>query len=326
MTGGGRIGFDAPFQPRDCDMRWYSTHEACEIMSRFEQVMIVGDSLNRHLVNALYIMLRGDLALGGIREWDVETLIKNEHSTSSTAQDWEASPETEAINPVATNPCRCRTQFYKSCSKLVVSDSDWIKGNDSATPLMCGAPLRLTYHPLKRWPLTQELLDGFIEKMPQEKPSKPVAIVMDHALWNNVNITETTWFIDQVMGEVRRRVRWTMEDVELAESIITDAITTDNSRDINDISNNTVQPQPLLIPWSADFVPWSPYLPKLFVTPSAGGHLKAADLLATQSMNRLFSFENKIKPVVKGRRGFEFLGMWNMSIQSSSPDGTHPTM
>ena len=45
MSSGGRIGHDAPYMPRGCDMRWFSTEEICEILSRFEKVIIVGDSM-----------------------------------------------------------------------------------------------------------------------------------------------------------------------------------------------------------------------------------------------------------------------------------------
>lgn len=49
MSFGGRIGNDAPYMPRDCDMRWISTEELCEILSRFGKIRIVGDSMMRHV-------------------------------------------------------------------------------------------------------------------------------------------------------------------------------------------------------------------------------------------------------------------------------------
>lgn len=69
MTGGGRIGFDAPFSPRDCDMRWFSTEEICEIMGRFEKVFILGDSIMRNVAVAFHILLRADLVDGGRTTW-----------------------------------------------------------------------------------------------------------------------------------------------------------------------------------------------------------------------------------------------------------------
>jgi hypothetical protein len=43
MSSGGRIGYDAPYMPRGCDMRWFTSEEICEILGRFEKVVIVGD-------------------------------------------------------------------------------------------------------------------------------------------------------------------------------------------------------------------------------------------------------------------------------------------
>lgn len=35
MASGGRRGIDAPYSPRGCDMRWFSTNEVCSILSRY---------------------------------------------------------------------------------------------------------------------------------------------------------------------------------------------------------------------------------------------------------------------------------------------------
>jgi hypothetical protein len=70
MSGGGRIGFEAPYMPRGCDMRWFTTEEVCEILGRFEKVVIVGDSMMRHLIGAIYVLIREDLGYGGVTDWN----------------------------------------------------------------------------------------------------------------------------------------------------------------------------------------------------------------------------------------------------------------
>lgn len=35
MTSGGRRGVDAPYAPRGCDMRWFTTDEVCKLLSKF---------------------------------------------------------------------------------------------------------------------------------------------------------------------------------------------------------------------------------------------------------------------------------------------------
>jgi hypothetical protein len=70
FSGGGRVGFDAPFMPRDCDMRWYTTEEVCEILARFEKVIVVGDSMMRHVVGAMNVLLRTSLGYGAVTNWN----------------------------------------------------------------------------------------------------------------------------------------------------------------------------------------------------------------------------------------------------------------
>lgn len=70
MAGGGRVGFDAPYMPRDCDMRWFTTEEVCEILSRFEKVIIVGDSMMRHVIGSINVLIRQDLGYGAVTDWN----------------------------------------------------------------------------------------------------------------------------------------------------------------------------------------------------------------------------------------------------------------
>ena len=51
-------------------MRWFSTEEICEIFSRFEKVVILGDSMMRHVVGSLNVLLRKDLGYGAVTDWN----------------------------------------------------------------------------------------------------------------------------------------------------------------------------------------------------------------------------------------------------------------
>ena len=70
MSSGGRIGHDAPYMPRGCDMRWFSTEEVCEILGRFEKVIIVGDSMMRHVIGSINVLARKDLGYGAVTDWN----------------------------------------------------------------------------------------------------------------------------------------------------------------------------------------------------------------------------------------------------------------
>lgn len=80
MSTGGRIGRDAPYTANGCDMIWYSTKEVCEILGRFSQVMLVGDSMLRHIIGALNVLIREDLGYGAVTDWNFsneERLARN---------------------------------------------------------------------------------------------------------------------------------------------------------------------------------------------------------------------------------------------------------
>ena len=70
MSSGGRIGNDAPYLPRGCDMRWFSTEEICEILGRFEKVIILGDSMMRHVTGSINVLIRKDLGYGAVTDWN----------------------------------------------------------------------------------------------------------------------------------------------------------------------------------------------------------------------------------------------------------------
>jgi len=70
MSSGGRIGHDAPYMPRGCDMRWFSAEEICEILGRFDKVVLIGDSMLRHIIGSINILIRKDLGYGAVTDWN----------------------------------------------------------------------------------------------------------------------------------------------------------------------------------------------------------------------------------------------------------------
>jgi hypothetical protein len=70
MSSGGRVGFDAPYMPRGCDMRWFTTDETCAILARFEKVIFLGDSMMRHVLGSINVLVRKDLGYGAVTDWN----------------------------------------------------------------------------------------------------------------------------------------------------------------------------------------------------------------------------------------------------------------
>lgn len=70
MASGGRIGNDAPYMPRGCDMRWFISEEICQILGRFDKVFLIGDSMLRHIIGSMNILVRKDLGYGAVTDWN----------------------------------------------------------------------------------------------------------------------------------------------------------------------------------------------------------------------------------------------------------------
>ena len=71
MSGGGRHGFDAPFAPAGCHYRWYSTPEICMILERFDAIFFIGDDLVKSVYAGFNMLLRENMAMGSLRQWEV---------------------------------------------------------------------------------------------------------------------------------------------------------------------------------------------------------------------------------------------------------------
>ena len=120
MTSGGRLGFDMPYSPRGCDMRWFSDEEICEILTRFEKVLLLGDSTMRNLAVAFSILLRRDLVNGGRTTWvepqdgidcrcarPFETSKCAFYSPVSTRVLWKQDPDSVMCSPEGRGGFEC---------------------------------------------------------------------------------------------------------------------------------------------------------------------------------------------------------------------------
>ena len=65
--------------------------------------------------------------------------------------------------------------------------------------------------------------------------------------------------------------------------------------------------------------------PRLFVTPNAAGDNKPVQYQETQGNIALHRFEVDMGPYLRNR-GIDHLGMYNATIQNTTPDGTHAGM
>ncbi|GAQ80802.1 hypothetical protein KFL_000630040 [Klebsormidium nitens] len=59
-------------RPCEADLRVHSASEACEILSTFDSVLIIGDSFERQLTGGFFMVLRDNFVNGALKQWEFE--------------------------------------------------------------------------------------------------------------------------------------------------------------------------------------------------------------------------------------------------------------
>ncbi|KAI0012073.1 hypothetical protein F4779DRAFT_570369 [Xylariaceae sp. FL0662B] len=185
MSSGGRIGKDAPYVPRGCDMQWFSTREVCEILGRYSQVILVGDSMLRHVIGAMNILVREDLGYGGVTNWN--------------------------FNEEERRECFCNNQFdVRDCSvQGIFSTADVVKHD----PLSLVCPkivpewsMDLRIEQMVRYPIPEEERQR-LERAIDSNPSQQKAFVLGHGLWNNLEIGQSVAWLDSVLDTIDSKLK-----------------------------------------------------------------------------------------------------------------------
>jgi len=263
MSNGGRPGYDMPYIPLGCDMRWYSSREACGILDRFSHVLVVGDSLQRHVITALYMLLRQDVGLGGIRDWELGDGVTME------------APSKEF--------CMCSGMLNThNCSDRVIERYAWAQGNDSNSLDACsGCSFDLSFNKLLSYPIVEENLTALTDGLPRDRPARPPVFILHHTHWNQIDLAATQGWLAQIDEHLRTVVPWLEGPLRRLS---------------------------------------------LYMTGSSGGLTKgwAGDMSVGRG-DLMANFELGMRPHVK-TLGMDFLGMWNMSAQTTQHDGTHANL
>ncbi|KAI4104340.1 MAG: hypothetical protein L6R37_003337 [Teloschistes peruensis] len=292
MASGGRIGHDAPYMPRGCDMRWFSTEEICEILSRFEKVIILGDSMMRHVVGSINVLIRKDLGYGAVTDWN--------------------------FSPEERQDCFCNYQFnVKSCSVQGIFKTSDVAKNDPES-LACPADkidvIRAAIDHLVqveqmiRFPIPNDELDRLRGLLPSKKPARPYAFIYGHGLWNNLDLQATLDWLDTLLDTSIQAAPWLSSTSHSrpksrSKSKGSRAAAIAAAKGERDKNSNG-----------------KGFWPRLFMTPNAAGKEKPDEWVVSQGNKALMIFEESVAVEV-GRRGVEHLGTWNMSIQSNKFDG-----
>lgn len=185
MSSGGRIGRDAPYIPRGCDMQWYTTEEVCEILGRFSQVILVGDSMLRHVIGALNIIIREDLGYGGVTDWNFDARERER--------------------------CFCNDQFdVTECSVQGIYKTEDVMRHDPMS-LVCprllpGWSTDLRMEQMVRYPMEKIELER-LEMAMNTNPSSRKAFILGHGLWNDLELDKSKAWLDTVIRVIDSKLR-----------------------------------------------------------------------------------------------------------------------
>ncbi|KAL8742974.1 MAG: hypothetical protein Q9190_004620 [Brigantiaea leucoxantha] len=192
MSGGGRHGFDSPYCSLDCHYRWYSTIESCMILERFDTIVFIGDEMLRYVYSAFNMLLRENMALGGLKQWEMQ--------------------ESER------EMCRCGNQLIKpECSKYAVMESTSVQANDAgsghSSPYVCDrkflyleeriSTLMLSgtphvFLPIDRSPAPEDLHNTFGTILNRDRDSyKPIPVIHSLSLSTSLSWTTATSSMDE---------------------------------------------------------------------------------------------------------------------------------
>ncbi|PQE21994.1 hypothetical protein CJF30_00009994 [Rutstroemia sp. NJR-2017a BBW] len=176
MSGGGRIGFDSPYMPRGCDMRWYTSEEICAIFAKFEKVVLIGDSMLRHMTGSFNIFVRKDIGYGAVTDWNFSTQERKE--------------------------CFCNEQFdVKACSVQGIYKTADVVDHDPGS-VSCGAPVNVMMEQIVRFPAPDDELIRLREDLLSHPTSKPIAVVFGHGLWSDLDLHRTLNWLDTLIAQI----------------------------------------------------------------------------------------------------------------------------
>lgn len=104
-----------------CHYKWYSATEICMILDRFDGVVFIGDKTISDVYAAFNILLRQDLALGGMQQWKMSDKERDS--------------------------CRCSKQYTNpECSKYFVTSNEEVGSSDPESnyraPYACNRTFR----------------------------------------------------------------------------------------------------------------------------------------------------------------------------------------
>jgi hypothetical protein len=152
-------------------MRWFTSEEVCEILGRFDRVLIVGDSMMRHVIGSINVLIRKDMGYGAVTDWNF-----SEQERKS---------------------CFCNEQFdVKACSVQGIYKTADVLAHDPES-MSCTNPVNVLMEQIMRIPVPQEEIDRL--KFSVGNSPGPKAFIFGHGLWSDLDLKKSMDWLDTVV-------------------------------------------------------------------------------------------------------------------------------
>ena len=186
-----------------------------------------------------------------------------------------------------------------------------------------------------------------VQFLPKARPTKPTVFVLGNGVWNDLNEAATQRWLRQLEATIVDNMPWLRGGI--VESSLLDVDRSGDDKDgsgIHTAPDESIWPDTGHDPQDPPSDPrryraqkrsttpvagtdrhkgtgnnGDPNFPRLFITPTASGRNKPPQFVMTQGHIALQRFEGNMGPWVK-EQGYDHLGVYNLTIQNSSPDGT----
>ncbi|KAJ8611327.1 hypothetical protein MRB53_037997 [Persea americana] len=180
VSGGGRWGLDQPYHALSCDFKWFKQAEICDVLTRFDNIYITGDSYMRGASLAMFPYIRkGGLVSGGRADWR------------------DGEPEGKE--------CYCRALFdAKDCMWFTIQGSAIALENSPAS-FMCPSDRPIANVSSLKFPLDAQILDAFVSQIVNKAdPNGRDAFIFGHGGHNAFEPSKTKRWVEQFDTAMQR--------------------------------------------------------------------------------------------------------------------------
>ncbi|KAK9365267.1 hypothetical protein V1509DRAFT_661040 [Lipomyces kononenkoae] len=180
LSNGGRIGLNAPYHSKGCEMWWYEARELCSVWAKYSKVIFVGDDVLGDVFAGMMALIRKDKLDGAVRRW--------------------------RYNSKKNKDCTCEREFidHNLCQSVVIRN---IKDITDYDPILvkCMPKVKLQMHYLPRYPVDPVEFNRFVMTAAEDiqHDRRPIAIIYGHGHGSMFDIGATASWISTLRDMVQ---------------------------------------------------------------------------------------------------------------------------